>query len=315
MRWSRARATRPYDGIGDYMKLGYVPIDKEGEAASKTVEYAFDDWTIARMAADHGPRRHRAPLRQARRQLAQRLRPEDRLPARARLRRRLPRTVRSERQRLRHRLHRGQRLAVLVVRAAGRRRPDRARTAAMRSSSRRIDAVFDAKVDPKLFAHMEDITGLIGWYAHGNEPSHHVAYLYDYAGQPWRTQERLKQIMDSQYARTRRRPRRQRRPRPDVGLVRVHRARLLSGRAGQQRVRDRPPVPRPRASQPAERQALHASSPSISTTRIPTSAASRWTANRSSAASSAMRKSWPAANCTSRCNRFPIRHGRRRKVR
>jgi putative alpha-1,2-mannosidase len=40
----------PYGGLGDYMKLGYVPIDKEPEAASKTVEYAYDDWTIARMA-------------------------------------------------------------------------------------------------------------------------------------------------------------------------------------------------------------------------------------------------------------------------
>ncbi len=59
--------------------------------------------------------------------------------------------------------------------------------------------MFDAKVDPKVFEHMEDITGLIGWYAHGNEPSHHVAYLYAYAGQPWRTQARLTQIMDSQY--------------------------------------------------------------------------------------------------------------------
>lgn len=63
----------------------------------------------------------------------------------------------------------------------------------------RLDAVFDAKVDPKVFAHMEDITGLIGWYAHGNEPSHHVAYLYAYAGQPWRAQARLTQIMDTQY--------------------------------------------------------------------------------------------------------------------
>ena len=68
----------------------------------------------------------------------------------------------------------------------------------------RLDAVFDAKVDPKIFEHMEDITGLIGWYAHGNEPSHHVAYLYAYAGQPWRTQARLGAIMSSQYA-----------PRPD----------------------------------------------------------------------------------------------------
>src|SRR3546814_2697337 len=39
----------PYGGLGDYMKLGYVPIDREPEAASKTVEYAYDDWTIARM--------------------------------------------------------------------------------------------------------------------------------------------------------------------------------------------------------------------------------------------------------------------------
>jgi len=51
-----------------------------------------------------------------------------------------------------------------------------------------------------VFAHMEDITGLIGWYAHGNEPSHHVAYLYAAAGQPWRTQARLATIMSSQYA-------------------------------------------------------------------------------------------------------------------
>jgi predicted alpha-1,2-mannosidase len=64
----------------------------------------------------------------------------------------------------------------------------------------KLDALFDAKVDPAHFKHVEDITGLIGWYAHGNEPSHHIAYLYDYAGAPWKTQQRLKQIMDSQYA-------------------------------------------------------------------------------------------------------------------
>ena len=45
---------RPYGGLGDYIDLGYVPIDREPEAASKTVEYAYDDWTIARMARDLG---------------------------------------------------------------------------------------------------------------------------------------------------------------------------------------------------------------------------------------------------------------------
>ncbi|RYD20172.1 MAG: hypothetical protein EOP89_14685, partial [Lysobacteraceae bacterium] len=41
-------------GLGEYMTRGYVPIDKEPEAASKTVEYAYDDWTIARMARAMG---------------------------------------------------------------------------------------------------------------------------------------------------------------------------------------------------------------------------------------------------------------------
>ncbi|SUJ16283.1 Putative alpha-1,2-mannosidase [Sphingomonas paucimobilis] len=41
----------PYGGLGEYMKRGYVPIDREPEAASKTVEYAYDDWAIAHMAA------------------------------------------------------------------------------------------------------------------------------------------------------------------------------------------------------------------------------------------------------------------------
>jgi len=44
----------------------------------------------------------------------------------------------------------------------------------------------------------KDIAGMIGQYIHGNEPSHHLAYLYNYAGQPWRTQERLTQIVKSQ---------------------------------------------------------------------------------------------------------------------
>src|SRR5262249_5970585 len=44
-----------------------------------------------------------------------------------------------------------------------------------------------------------DITGLMGQYAHGNEPSHHMAYLYDYMYQPWKTQYRVRQIMDQFY--------------------------------------------------------------------------------------------------------------------
>lgn len=44
-----------------------------------------------------------------------------------------------------------------------------------------------------------DVTGMIGQYAHGNEPSHHVAYLYTLAGQPWKTQELINKIVKTQY--------------------------------------------------------------------------------------------------------------------
>jgi predicted alpha-1,2-mannosidase len=44
-----------------------------------------------------------------------------------------------------------------------------------------------------------DITGLIGQYAHGNEPSHHIAYLYPFAGQPWKTQKLVHQILNTLY--------------------------------------------------------------------------------------------------------------------
>jgi predicted alpha-1,2-mannosidase len=44
-----------------------------------------------------------------------------------------------------------------------------------------------------------DITGLIGQYAHGNEPSHHMAYLYNYVGKPYKTQDKISQIMNEFY--------------------------------------------------------------------------------------------------------------------
>ncbi|MCK0203774.1 glycoside hydrolase family 92 protein, partial [Ornithobacterium rhinotracheale] len=44
-----------------------------------------------------------------------------------------------------------------------------------------------------------DISGLIGQYAHGNEPSHHIAYLFNKAGQPWRTQYWVNHILKTQY--------------------------------------------------------------------------------------------------------------------
>jgi predicted alpha-1,2-mannosidase len=66
----------------------------------------------------------------------------------------------------------------------------------------KLDAMFDYDNTGLDYSHAEDIAGLIGQYIHGNEPSHHTAYMYVYAGQPWRTQERLKQIVETQYKTT-----------------------------------------------------------------------------------------------------------------
>lgn len=188
----------PYDGIRQYMELGYVPIDEEGEAASKTLEYAFDDWTISRMAQAMGRKEVAAQFAKRAANWKHAFDPQTGF-MRARKRDGAFRTPfdpdasgygtdYTEGNAWQYSWYVPQDVAGLAAAHGG---ADKLLA--------RLDAVFDAKVDPKVFAHMEDITGLIGWYAHGNEPSHHVAYLYAYAGQPWRTQARLKQVMDTQY--------------------------------------------------------------------------------------------------------------------
>ena len=66
-----------------------------------------------------------------------------------------------------------------------------------RAFCRKLDSLFTTQPQG---AKLADVTGLIGQYAHGNEPSHHVAYLYALAGQPERTQELVNTICDTQYA-------------------------------------------------------------------------------------------------------------------
>ncbi len=62
----------------------------------------------------------------------------------------------------------------------------------------RLDELFTTS-DKLTGRDQPDITGLIGQYAHGNEPSHHIAYLYDSADQPWKTQYYVRRIMDEFY--------------------------------------------------------------------------------------------------------------------
>jgi predicted alpha-1,2-mannosidase len=64
----------------------------------------------------------------------------------------------------------------------------------------KLDELFDTKA--QIPNPLSDVTGLIGMYAHGNEPCHHVAYLYNYAGQPWKTQARVRQVATLLYTNT-----------------------------------------------------------------------------------------------------------------
>jgi len=63
---------------------------------------------------------------------------------------------------------------------------------------KKLDSLFIAEGDMGAEAS-NDISGLIGQYAHGNEPSHHITYLYAFAGQPWKTAEKVRLIMDKFY--------------------------------------------------------------------------------------------------------------------
>ena len=66
---------------------------------------------------------------------------------------------------------------------------------------RELDRLFTLESD-EMQLDVSDVTGLMGQYAHGNEPSHHMAYLYNYVGQPWRTQELTRSLLHGMYAPT-----------------------------------------------------------------------------------------------------------------
>lgn len=187
-----------YGGLGEYMRRGYVPIDKEPEAASKTVEYAYDDWTIAQMARAMG----RTDIAATFARRAGNWRNSFDAKSGWLRARRSDGTYRvpfdpaainygsdyTEGNAWQYSWFMPQDQAGLIRLLGG----DRLAIA-------KLDAMFDYDTSKLDYSHAEDIAGLIGQYIHGNEPSHHVAYLYDYAGAPWRTQERLRQIVATQY--------------------------------------------------------------------------------------------------------------------
>jgi len=188
----------PYGNLASYMKYGFVPVDRDGEAASKTVEYSYDDWTIARVAKAMGNDTVAATFEkragywrnnfnvadgfvEPRFANGEYRKPFD--PAKAGAE-----SGFTEGNSWQYSWYQPQDEQGLIQLLGGNQK-----------LVAKLDEMFDQKVDPALYADVEDISGMIGQYIHGNEPSHHLAYLYMYAGAPVKTQSRLKQIVDSQY--------------------------------------------------------------------------------------------------------------------
>ena len=193
-------ATNKYYGnIQDYMKRGYVPYDVDATGSSMTLEYSYDDWTIAQLAKSLG-KEDIANKYEKRSQNWKKLfndntgfigakdslgnwkTPFDPLQTHD--------EGFIEGNAWNYSLYVPQNIPELIQKMGGNDR-----------FSTHLDSLFTMYLPDKYFAETEDITrdGLIGCYVHGNEPSHHVAYMYNWAGKPWKTQERIHQIVNTMY--------------------------------------------------------------------------------------------------------------------
>ncbi|HEY5511426.1 MAG TPA: GH92 family glycosyl hydrolase [Prolixibacteraceae bacterium] len=181
-----------------YIKYGYLPYGEIRESVSRTLEYAFNDWCVAQMAKELGKMddyelfiRRASNYKNVIDASTGFARPKD---------------------------YNGKWLSPFDPKFVGQGK-DRHYTEAnawqytwfvphdiqglvhieggRERFVERLDSLFNTSSE--IHSTVSDVTGLIGQYAHGNEPSHHTAYLYDYAGAPWKTQEIVRTVMDSLY--------------------------------------------------------------------------------------------------------------------
>ncbi|MEN6459014.1 MAG: GH92 family glycosyl hydrolase [Thermoguttaceae bacterium] len=195
----RATSMQDRSFLGEYRRLGYVPSDKKNrkkQSVSRTLEYGYDDWCVAQMARALG-KTEDAKLFERRAQAYRNVIDPSVGFARGRLadgQWRAPFEPNvlvwddyTEATAWNYTWFVPHDVPGLIGLLGG-------------------DAACIAKLD-RMFQEdsrmavtgSPDLTGLIGQYVHGNEPCHHVAYLYCYAGAPWKTQARVRQIMTTLY--------------------------------------------------------------------------------------------------------------------
>ena len=190
---------RDFMGLGAYMDKGYVPADADGNAVSTTLEFAYDDWCIAQAAKKLGRMdvyneymKRSGNYRNVWDPSIEYMRPRLKDGSFRKDFDVLSTNDQGfiEGNAWNYSLYVPHDPAALIELMGGKKR-----------FVRHLDSLFTMELPDKFFAETEDITrdGIIGNYVHGNEPSHHVAYLYNWTDQPWKTQATVRMILQKQY--------------------------------------------------------------------------------------------------------------------
>jgi predicted alpha-1,2-mannosidase len=205
-------------GLKYYMEVGYTPIDKVTEAVSNTLEMAYDDWCIAQLAKELGKKDDYILFLNRAHNYEKLWDPETEFMRPKKYDGTWLESLNGHEQEI---IKEGDHSyykyfdPLLVGR-----RPNRHYTEsnawqyiwAVQHDIQGLIALFGcnkefiSKLDT-FFTMSPDITppkyigvvGTVGQYVQGNQPSHHVAYLYNYAGAPWKTQERVRHVTEELY--------------------------------------------------------------------------------------------------------------------
>ena len=181
-------------GLNCYKEYGFIPSNCEGESVSKTLEYAYDDWCIARLAEALGKQDIADEFYQRAQYYKNLYDPSTKFfrgkrngcfvtpfdPTQVNF-------MLTEANTWQYNFFVPQDINTHIDMMGGEKAYDRKLNELFNSSSEMTGRV------------QSDITGLIGQYAHGNEPSHHMAYLYNYLGKPTKTQKLVNKIMYELY--------------------------------------------------------------------------------------------------------------------
>ncbi|WP_298247909.1 GH92 family glycosyl hydrolase [uncultured Christiangramia sp.] len=188
-----------YDGLQYYMDIGYVPEDKNVASVSKTLEYAYDDWAIAQAAKKLGNDQVYDEFMKRAENYKNVYDPKSGF-----MRPKLSDgTFKQEYDELEthgqgyiegngwnYSLYVPHQPAELIEMMGGK-----------NQFSQYLDSLFTMELPDKYFENTEDISreGIIGNYVHGNEPSHHVSYMYNWTNDPWKAQDKIRMILKAKY--------------------------------------------------------------------------------------------------------------------